>query len=323
MADADVSQPIQQEVPELPDAANMPPGITEDAQVNDQPDSDDNPSTTSPEPQSITDPRLPEISGLASSLLGRSRLWAINDSGQPAELFAIDHNGQVEDVFSVTVPHRDWESLTSFEINGLSMLLLSDTGDNLGIFGQYQLHVLAEPDTPSTQLPSLTPLNTMTFQYPDGAHNSEAVAVDEVNQQIVLVTKTQNIRHVYTLPLTLTPQSEIQTAYYEGPLASIPRSALDNIALALTGIDLSVVTELEIDRYGNAWALTYRGVYLWTKADEESWGAAFARPPTLITRHSLRQAEAMALIEGSAELVITSEKLPAPLQTIDISSHLN
>lgn len=284
--------------------------------------SGDSPAATNQDSASITDPRLTEISGLASSLLSQSRLWAVNDSGQPAHLFAIKHTGEVEDVFSVAVENRDWESLTSFINNGSTMLLLADTGDNLESVGEYQLHLLAEPDTTSSRLPALTPVATIKFRYPDGAHNSEAVAVDERNQQIVLVTKSEDRRQVYTLPLNLVQQREVQTANFEGPLAEIPRTAMDNIALALTGIDLSAVTGLEIDNYGNAWALTYRGVYQWTRHNDESWGAAFARSPKLITRHGLQQAEAVALLGDTGELIITSEKLPAPLNRIDISPHL-
>jgi len=43
----------------------------------------------------MTDPRLPEVSGLAASRAHPGLLWVENDSGNPADVYLVGTGGQV------------------------------------------------------------------------------------------------------------------------------------------------------------------------------------------------------------------------------------
>jgi len=302
-----------------PSAPTEPPAPVVDEPVDPSPD----PDQFLVEAATIVDSRLPEISGLAVSGVDDSRLFAVNDSGQDPLLFSLDREGRVTEEYAVSLPMRDWEALTAFTDNGESWLMLADTGDNLGVFTEYRLYFFDEPDAPASVTGPLEPAATLRFRYPDGSRNSEAVAVDMTNRLIILITKSRPERRIYSLPLQLETSIDPAIATFIGTLADIPKTTLDMITAGLTGVDLSMVTELEIDQSGNAWALTYRGVYRWRLEAGNDWGSAFSAPPDLVTRHTLTQAEAMGLSPSSNTLIFTSERLPAPIVELNTSAWLS
>jgi len=53
--------------------------------------------------------QLVEASGMSFSGQQADVIWLINDSGNPAELFAIDTAGQELGVFQIKARNRDWE----------------------------------------------------------------------------------------------------------------------------------------------------------------------------------------------------------------------
>jgi len=74
----------------------------------------------------IADPRLPELSGLATA---GDTMLAMNDGGDRAEVYVLDGSCRVVDVRSVPVDPYDPEDL-SMAADGT--LWLADTGDNVG-----------------------------------------------------------------------------------------------------------------------------------------------------------------------------------------------
>src|SRR2546427_568330 len=62
----------------------------------------------------ITDPQLPEISGLVPSHTVKGAWWVHNDSGDQARLYAINSRGQLLAKFTVSeAKNVDWEDLAS------------------------------------------------------------------------------------------------------------------------------------------------------------------------------------------------------------------
>ena len=77
---------------------------------------------------------LIEASGLAHSNKQDDLIWAINDGGSPATLYAVGHDGSdLGEVGMSNLQNIDWEDLASFEYDGKSMLLIADVGDNLSL----------------------------------------------------------------------------------------------------------------------------------------------------------------------------------------------
>ena len=126
----------------------------------------------------ITDPRLREISGLASSQLHPSTVWTHNDSGDSARIFALNSDtcAVTAEVALSGVTARDFEAIGR-GIDGLGhpVLWIADIGDNARNRTSVTLYRIPEPDTLRDQ--TVTPF-TVTVTYADGARNAEGILVD-------------------------------------------------------------------------------------------------------------------------------------------------
>jgi hypothetical protein len=87
----------------------------------------------------------------------------------------------------------------------------------------------------------------------------------------------------------------------------------------LLGHIRSQPTAMDISPDGKIIAvLTYKQPYLFYRQGNESWPRVFARPPISLDMPRMRQAEAMCFSTDGTKLIVTSEKLPAPLYQLDI-----
>lgn len=278
----------------------------------------------------IRDEQLSEISGMTVSQRDSNMLWVINDSGHPASLYAVDTQGNLLAAFKTQVENRDWESLTSLTLDNKPYLLIGDSGDNLGLHQNYRLHLFAEPKLDDAAAQPLEPVATTTFTYADGKHNSEAIGWSSADSKVIVITKKGQGAAVYSTAIAVAGHQKSEfIAQHEGSLAQPPQSVSDALISNLAGVEMSQVTGLEIDGQGrNAYVLTYRGIYLYRRervatqtngkaAAWEDWGKTFSRIPRLLSRHTLSQAEALALAPTTGMVYYTSEKLPAPLWRLE------
>lgn len=261
---------------------------------------------------------LTEASGLVASRSLPNRLWVIADSGNSAEVFAINDDGSEVARFALSVGNRDWEEMAAFTLAGQNYLLVADSGDNLRQYSSYPLHIIVEP-TGTSNTP-ITPLVTFNMTYPDGAHDVEAMAVAESDGNLYMITKDE-VPGVYAAPLLgtlaglnggngLTAQSQQipLPATRVGDLQPPEQTATDSILGMLAGVNLGNVTAMDIDdALGRAWILTYRGIYLLQADGNSTWGQILTSRATLISRHSLGQAEALAHSRLQNSVFVTSE----------------
>ncbi len=273
----------------------------------------------------LRDARLNEISGLAHSQRLPNRLWAINDSGNRAEIFALDTQANLLDVYRIAVSNRDWEAMAATTIAGVPYLLVADTGDNLARHDESRIHFIVEPDKNTGSKQPLIPAFTLRFQYPDGPHNVEAMAVSERN--ILLVTKerlqkqaaTQRSQ-IYQLPINgdfINRNQQLPVAQLVGSL-TLPKRSLDiGFLTKLLNVDPLQPTDLVIsDDNHQAYILNYVQVLHYSRRNNESWVDAFANPPTILYRHGLRQAEALT-VSPDGVIWLTSERAGSPLVAIN------
>lgn len=261
----------------------------------------------------VTSRQLGEISGLAASHVHDGVLWAINDGGNPARLYAISRRGRLLARYEVEgASSEDWEDLASFELEGRRFLLLADTGDNGGRRRGFALHVFEEP----TQLAngSLRPTWTIRARWPDGPRDCEAVAVDAAAGQVLLVSKKRVPPELFSLPLA-DPRGAVVEARRIGRLAGVPQvgEELRRKDPKLAAL-FSQVTAADIapDRRSLA-VLTYGSVLFYRRAEDESWAEATARAPEAHDIPPIPQAEALAWSAGGGGLYATGEFSPAPL----------
>ena len=261
----------------------------------------------------VTSRQLGEISGLAASHAHDGVLWAINDGGNPARLYAISRRGRLLARYEVEgADNQDWEDLASFELDGRRYLLLADTGDNGGRRRGFSLHVFEEPAELANG--RLKPAWTIRARWPDGPRDCEAVAVDAAAGQVLLISKKRVPPELFSLPLA-DPRGAVVEARRIGRLAGVPQvgEELRRKDPKLAAL-FSQVTAADIAPNRRILAvLTYGSVLFYRRGEGESWAAATARTPEAHDIPPIPQAEALAWSAGGGGLYATGEFVPAPL----------
>lgn len=262
----------------------------------------------------ITDTRLAEISGMAQSRRHPGILWVHNDSDDEARLFAIDGSGKVRGALTLEgVENIDWEDMAAFEHAGRPYLLVADTGDNGGVRSTLRLLVVAEPERLQEDQHAGVAW-TLSFRWPDGARDCEAVAVDAAAGFVYLVAKKRVPPEVWRIPLHPAGDAPV-LAERVGTLAGVVQpSAADLEKNPVYGRYRSQITGADISADGRWFAaLNYRTAYLYARNGDDDWARALARDPVELGFPWLPQAEAIAFGGDGAAVWISSEKLPAPL----------
>ncbi len=267
--------------------------------------------------------QLSEVSGISASKQYPGVLYAINDSGNDSTLFAINESGNSIAQWTLNASrNRDWEDMSRIKLQGVSYLVIGDTGDNRLVHPEATLYLVAEPEIPAKST-TLTPSHIITFTFDEGPRNVEAFGV--VGTTLYLLSKEpinasgRQPPRIYALDMSNAisqPNNLIATR-----MATMSRRASSFeswLAAALAGVDLSHPTALEFDEASNsAYVLTYRETLRFRKQRGQSWPQALAKKAELIWSHRLSQAEALTVSPGRT-LWITSEGANAPLWAIPV-----
>lgn len=132
----------------------------------------------------VTLPDLPEASGLAISRRTPGVVWAHNDSGNAAVLFALDPTGTVRGRVRLPIRTRDWEDISAARCPSGDCLYIADIGDNSLARRRVQIYRVPEPSPDDTQ--TARP-EMFSAAYTDGAHNAEAAFM--IGDDLFVVTK--------------------------------------------------------------------------------------------------------------------------------------
>jgi hypothetical protein len=249
---------------------------------------------------SLLDPELVEVSGLAASRRDPAVLWALNDGGNPKRLYALSLEGETLRALDVAVPDEpwwgesDWEDLAAFQHAGKPYLLIADVGDNWSWRRRVRLFVVEEPD-PAAPAARLVPSARIDLVFADGARDCEAVAVDETDLSLLLVSKRTAPPVVYRAELAPLLDAGAGEAIAQ-PLArlAIPPPSTAR-ALALAPAMLHMPTALDLAPDGSAaLVLSYAVGWRFPRGPGESWAEAFARAPEQLPLPPLALAEAVA-----------------------------
>ncbi|MDO8509498.1 MAG: DUF4215 domain-containing protein, partial [Nanoarchaeota archaeon] len=229
-----------------------------------------------------------ESSGVVASRVYPGIYWMIGDSGQPARIHAVNETGSLKRSFDVSGSSNiDWEDIALDENNNI---WIADTGDNAQTRNDYILYRVAEPNPFGTGV-SVTP-TIFRFIYPDGKKDSEAVFIWQ-NVPYVVQKRPQNAR-VYRFPEL--DSSKTVTLTFVGEF--------NNANNWITGADIS--------RDGKRLALSNDGAdYHWVIERSESSASIsdFFNSPISQWRmqFSNEQSEAIAFVNGTYDLIVTSE----------------
>lgn len=141
---------------------------------------------------------LNELSGLAASRSHSGLLWAIEDSGNPPNVSAIDISGELRATISLaSATNTDWEAIALRPGSNGDELIIADVGDNALSRANVTLYFLNEPPP---QNATITPTR-ITATYSDGPHNVEALVATA--NMIQVITKVNGRAAVYELDGTI------------------------------------------------------------------------------------------------------------------------
>ncbi|WP_276967276.1 hypothetical protein [Metallibacterium scheffleri] len=262
----------------------------------------------------VDDARLRELSGLVVSPSDPARYWAHNDSGNPADLFALDRAGRVLARVGIRdAVAFDWEDIAAFTLRGQPYLAIADSGDNLRWRGTLEIVVVHEPaPRRGSDGLVLSPAWTLRVRLPDGARDIEALGADAARAQFWMVEKTDGDPTLYRLPLHA---QDMVIAQASGTLRL---GAACHVA-AKPCVRAGRVTALDFDRAARqALLLTTQGAYWYRRAPAQDWQQAFAGVPVFIPLPRLRQPEALAFDADGQGFTVSSEGRKAPLLHVDL-----
>lgn len=256
----------------------------------------------------LTSPVVTEASGLAASPTAEGFLWMVNDSGGTPEIHLAATDGTPHGSLTVTdAVNKDWEDLAAFTVSGIHCLLIADTGDNGSTRENCTLYVVREPTLPAegkTLSRKIPILWQITFTYEDGPRDCESVAVDVENAKVILISKRTDPPGVYEIPLLPAKNAiarKIGTTATKAPgIVSIP------FGNQPTGLDISACNRM-------ASIVTYHGVFLFRRGEQETWADAFGKNPEHLGAHRLQQAESVAFSRDGKSIFAVSEKANSPI----------
>jgi hypothetical protein len=249
---------------------------------------------------------LNEISGLAASRVNDDVLWAHNDSGDSARVFAINTAGALLGTYNISgASATDWEdmALGPGPAAGVEYLYLGDIGDNTAARGSVRVYRVAETSVGSTQSPvnvNLSGAETFTLTYPDGARDAETLMVDPTTGDLYIVSKRESRSRVYRAPASALVNGAAVTMEYK---AQLPWGWA-------TGGDISPDgDEVLIRGYSNA--------SLWSRAPGANLWDAFTGGEVSATLRSESQGESIAFDGDGWGYFTVSEGTNPPIYYFD------
>lgn len=132
----------------------------------------------------VSTPPAREVSGLA---VGDDVLWVHNDSGEPAELHAIQpEGGLLATVTLQGVDAIDFEDMARAPgPDGRMWLWVGDIGDNAARRNTVQVYRFPEPEIANATVVA----ERLDYSYPDGPRDAETLMVDPVDGTLWILSK--------------------------------------------------------------------------------------------------------------------------------------
>jgi len=262
-------------------------------------------SSASPAPQVdrvVTDARITEASGLASSVRHAGVVWTHQDSGHPAQLFAVGPRGATAAVVSLRgAQATDWESMAMTRDGaGRWMLAVGDIGDNNARRPEVRVLLVREPNV--LRNVRLKVQRTLRLRYPQGAADAETLVADPRTRRLYVVTKGLLGGDVYAVPPQAWPGGTDATAQSRAwPLTLVAH------------VDMSLVTDGTFLPDGR---LVLRNYGSMTVYDDPAKADGTLTPQSTMVLPDAPQGESVALGPGGRSLLVGSEGARQPLMRL-------
>ena len=211
--------------------------------------------------------RLNEVSGIDNSKLNGEVFWLHNDSGDSAQIFAIDGNGKHLGRFMLDgVENRDWEDIAvgPGPDDGQSYIYIGDIGDNSALYKLKYIYRIAEPRLDFTKIPYdsiIQNVATITYQYPDGARDAETLLIDPLTKDVFVISKREESVCVYVLSYPQSTESIIIPEH----IATLPITQLTAGDISDSGMKIILKN--------------YEEIYSWSRNPNQSMKDVFSKNP--------------------------------------------
>jgi hypothetical protein len=245
----------------------------------------------------VTDPTANELSGLVRSRFQPDLLWSHDDSGAGPILYGLRADGRVAARPVVSgAQAEDWEDIAAGPgPDGQPLLYVGDIGDNEARRPSVDVYRFPEPRVGEA---ATAPAARLRLRYPDGANDAEALLVDPLRADLVIVTKALGSARAYRASARSAAGSE--TTLRRGP-----------------AIGTSLVTAGDVSADGRIVVLRgYDRVAVWVRRGRERLTTTLRRAPCL-SPTSLAgegQGEAIALDRRGRSFLTVAEGSPAVLR---------
>jgi hypothetical protein len=264
----------------------------------------------------LENPRLDEASGIKAVTGGAFFLH--ND--QKRDVFVIDDGGRNLGAFKLDgSKSKDWEDITLVPGADGPLLVIADTGDNHAKRKDVQLYFFAVPNAGDYQRDHDI-VHRLDIRYPGGPRDVEAVAYDPSGERILLMSKREVPPRLFAVPLEDALAREEVIAAELGEVGGIrPPTPLDLISSPKRGPHVSQPTGLDISPDGRTAAvITYRSLYIYHRADGQSWEDAFQGQPDEYTGPPGKHDEAVTFSLDGKAVYVTTERRPAPIYRLEL-----
>ena len=254
---------------------------------------------------------LTETSGIAASRKNTNVLWAHNDSGDSARVFAMNLQGRHLGIYNlVGASAVDWEDIAigPGQTTAQDYLYVGDTGDNARRRTSVTVYRIPEPAFSADQTPvslDLTDWEILPMQYPGSVvYDAETLLADPISGDLFLVTRDragEGVARVFRNPAPHTA----------GVTVTLELVATLSLPMEVKGGDISP--------FGNAILLrphsfsTPANGYHWTRAPATNVWDAFSQQPCLTPLANEPQGEALAFTADGNGYLTTSEGSNPPI----------
>ncbi len=251
---------------------------------------------------------IQEASGIAASRKNKSVLWVHNDSGNSAQIFAINYIGELLGTFLIkNTKCRDWEDIAigPGPDKNLDYLYIGDIGNNENKKTKLTVYRIPEPNI-NSKIPDkeikIGPPDVIELAYPDdNSKDAETLLVDPLNGDIYIITKRNVFSRVYHASY---PQSTDKST-------KMAQATILPWGLA-TGGDVSPDGKLVIVRGPTS-------ASIWRRPENEPLWRAFLGEYSTIELIPEPQGEAICFDSNSPGFFTLSEKPNQPLYYYPIS----
>lgn len=243
----------------------------------------------------LTDEKLEEASGLASSITNPGYLWTHNDSNNGAMVFLIDKKLNIKMTCELRgVKNRDWEDIAVGPGPDPSKhyLYVGDIGDNMAVYRYKYIYRFEEPTLKEgVEKMVIEKFDTITFKLSDMEKDTEALLINPTNKNLYVVSKREEPVTVYELPY--------------------PYSTKDTItATAKAILPLTQITAGDFSPDGKEILLkNYQNVYYWNDDGNKSFSEILRQKPKILPYEEESQGEAITFARDGSGYYTLSEKV--------------